>query len=197
MKKAGRQWPQSTENQTASGFFFSKDLPAAIDCYEIPFHQSTPKSLMENSDDKSQPKPNPLRKLWPDVRTEKGRREAIKAGAIALAYIAVSYAIVAVLVLTTGRDLMGALDGIEFATSLGLDLVAIVAASLMAWFFYKRESLVIACIGVIWIALEVAMKLVAAPGRGTVVALLALLFSINGVRGALVARKALQPTLKA
>ncbi|MEZ0170327.1 hypothetical protein [Microvirga sp. TS319] len=152
---------------------------------------------MENSDDKTQPKPNPLRNLWPDVKTEKGRREAIKAGAIALAYVAVSYAIIAVLVLTTGRDLMGALDGIEIAVSLGLDLVVIVAASLMAWFFYKRESLVIACVGVIWIALEVAMKLVTAPGRGTVVALLALLFSINGLRGALAARKALQPTPEA
>ena len=49
---------------------------------------------MDNSETKPQAKPNPLRSLWPDVSTEKGRSEAIKAGAVALAYIAVSYAIV-------------------------------------------------------------------------------------------------------
>ncbi|PVE25247.1 hypothetical protein DC522_06880 [Microvirga sp. KLBC 81] len=147
---------------------------------------------MENADNKSQAKPNPFRKLWPDVTTEEGRSEAIKAGAIALAYIAVSYVIVIALILTTGQDLMGALDGIEVAISLGLNVVAIVIASLMAWFLYKRQNFIIAFIGLAWIVLEVVMRLAAAPGRGIVVAVLALLFSINGVRGALAAKKAPQ-----
>ncbi|WP_243368179.1 hypothetical protein [Microvirga solisilvae] len=147
---------------------------------------------MDNADNKSQAKPNPLRGLWPDVTTEKGQSEAIKAGAVALAYIAVSYAIVIGVMLSNGRDLMGVLDGADFAIALGLNVVAIVVASTMAWLLYKRQNLIIACIGLAWIVLEVGMKLASAPGRGIVIAILALLFSINGVRGALAAKKASQ-----
>ncbi|MCG7394577.1 hypothetical protein MHY87_16855 [Microvirga sp. ACRRW] len=152
---------------------------------------------MESADNKSQAKPNPLRNLWPDVNTEKGRREAIKAGAIALAYIAVSYAFAMALILTTGQDLLGALDGVEIVISLALSVAAIVIASLLAWFLYKRENLIIAYIGLAWIALEVLMKLTSTPGRGFFIALLALLFSINGVRGALAAKKASQAPVQA
>lgn len=153
---------------------------------------------MEHTNNELNAKPNPLRSLWPDVKTEKGRSEAIKAGAISLVYIAVSYAIVIALIVTTGQDLMGAMGNeIEIAITLALNVAAIVIASLMAWFFYKRQSLVIACIGLAWIVLEVAMKVVAAPGRGIFVAILALLFSINGARGALAAKKASQPSVEA
>jgi hypothetical protein len=153
---------------------------------------------MDNESDKTQAKPNPLRSIWPDVSTEKGRVDAIKAGAVALGYIAVSYAIGIGLIVMTGKDLVGAfVNEIEVIIALALNVVAIIVASLMAWFLYKRQSLIIACVGLAWVGFEVFMKLSSSPGRVFVVASLALLFSINGVRGALAAKKASQAPVQA
>ncbi|MBA1156811.1 hypothetical protein [Microvirga mediterraneensis] len=142
------------------------------------------------SDDNAQAKPNPLRSLWPDVKTDTGRQEAAKAGAISMVYVALSYILATGLIIFKGEDLIGGFaDTEELVGTIILNVLAILMACLLAWLIWKRRSLVATGIGLVWIAAEVAMKLAMAPGRGTIIAILALLFSINAMRSAVAAKR--------
>lgn len=144
---------------------------------------------MQEPASKTQEKPNPLKVLWPDVKTEKGLADAVKAGAAAMAYVAFSYALGTALIIFAGQDVMGAFDGTaELVITLIVNVIAIGVACFLGWLIWKRQNLIAAGVGLTWIVLEVVMKLVTSPGRGIVIAVLALLFSIHGVRGALAAK---------
>ena len=154
---------------------------------------------MQNDESQPQKKPIPLHAFWPDVKTEKGMKDAVKAGAFTFAYIAFSYALSTAYTLFAGRHLVGALeDNYELIGVQVLNVVMIIMASVLAWLLLKQQSLVVAAIGLAWIVAEVAMKMMHAPGQGVVIAIIALLFSINGVRGTLAAkRKSEQPPVQA
>jgi hypothetical protein len=145
---------------------------------------------MQNTENKTQEKQNPFRSFWPDVNSEKGEKDAIKAGAVAMAYLVFSYVVSTALIIFAGQDLLGAFaDNYELIGTLAVNVVAILAAGAMAWVLLKRQNFIVAVIGLVWITAEVGMKLMMAPGRGVVIAILTLLFSINGVRGALAAKQ--------
>jgi hypothetical protein len=78
--------------------------------------------------------------------------------------------------------------------TLALNAVAIVSACVLAWFLLKKQSLVAAGIGLVWIIVEIVLKLMIMPERGAVTAFFALYFSINGVRGAWAAHRKAQET---
>jgi hypothetical protein len=123
--------------------------------------------------------------FWPNVSTTAGAKNAISGGAVVFGWLSCSYLFDVGFILVTGRGLYETFDDeIERYITTGFEALLVLAAAFLAWRFWKRHSLFIAWIGVIWVVFEVTMKLVMAPGKGLVISIIALLFSINGVRGA-------------
>jgi hypothetical protein len=129
--------------------------------------------------------------LWPNVKTEKGIDDAIKGGAAAAGYIAVSY-MIGIVLLLIGRGSVVGMGG-DTETVLGFIVInglLTVVAGALAWLIWKKRNLIAALIGLAWIVFEVAAKLATmSGGRGIIVAVLALIFAVNGVRGALAERR--------
>lgn len=152
---------------------------------------------MSGTDKKAKEKPNPFGAFWPDVKTEKGRMDAIKGGATVMVYLIISYTLATAVIVFSGKDIHGSFtDQDELIGTMILNVVAIIMASLLAWLVWKRQSPIAAGIGMLWISVEVVMKLATAPGRGVVLALVVLLFGIHGVRGTLAAKRASEQAAK-
>jgi hypothetical protein len=131
------------------------------------------------------PKVRWINSVWPEVSTPKGASNAILAGVAALAWLSASYAFSLIFIFTTGADLFGRFDDdLERYSTVGVEIFLVCLAALSAWLLWKRQSLIVAWIGVIWTALEVGAKLILAPGKGVTVSIILLIASVNGVRGA-------------
>lgn len=132
--------------------------------------------------------------LWPNVATEKGLDDAIKGGAAASGYLAASYALGIVLLLT-GRGSVVGMEG-DADTMLGflvIDTLLTAAACALTWLIWKKRNLIAASVSLAWIAIEVIARLASMSGaRGMIIAVFALIFAINGVRGALAARRQIE-----
>ena len=135
--------------------------------------------------------------VWPDVGTDKGRRNATLGGAIVAGWIVVSYAFVLGSVFVTGETPFGPSEdpdealGLVMITAL-FGLVMIVLFSFFGWRIWKRQGHVSAIITLVWTVVEVVMKLVLVTGQGVVLSILMTLLAINGVRGTLARRKGLK-----
>jgi hypothetical protein len=131
------------------------------------------------------PKVRWINSIWPEVSTPKGASNAILAGAIALAWLGASYALSLIFIFTTGSGLFLTIDDdAQLYSTVGIDIFLICLAALLAWLLWKRQSLIVAWIGLIWTAVEVGAKLMFAPGKGVAVSIILLIASVNGVRGA-------------
>jgi len=75
-------------------------------------------------------------------------------------------------------------DDWERYSTVGVEIFLVCLAALSAWLLWKRQSLIVAWIGLIWTAIEVVAKLILAPGKGVTVSIILLIASVNGVRGA-------------
>ncbi len=135
--------------------------------------------------------------VWPDVGTDKGRRNATLGGAIVAGWIVVSYAFVLGSVFVTGETPFGPSEdpdealGLVMITAL-FGLVMIVLFSFFGWRIWKRQGHVSAIITLVWTVVEVVMKLVLVTGQGVVLSIIMTLVAINGVRGTLAHRKGLK-----
>ena len=102
--------------------------------------------------------------VWPDVATDKGRKNATLGGAIAAGWIVLSYAFVLGSVFVTGETPFGPSEdpdealGLVMITAL-FGLVMIVLFSFFGWRIWKRQGHVSAIITLVWTVVEVAMKL--------------------------------------
>ncbi len=133
------------------------------------------------------------RAIWPDITTEKGVAEAVKGGAAAAAYLAISYALSIALSVFMGMDVLRA--GGDAAALISVNGVLAAAAFSIMWLIWKKHSIVAASLGLAWIAFEVAAKVVSmSANKSMVVAIFALIFSINGLRGTLAARRRVSGT---
>jgi hypothetical protein len=131
------------------------------------------------------PKARWINSIWPEVSTRKGASNAILAGAAALAWLGASYAFSLIFIFTTGSGLFLTIeDDAQLYSTVGIEIFLICLAELLAWLLWKRQSLIVAWIGLIWTAVEVGAKLMFAPGKGVAVSIILLIASVNGVRGA-------------
>ena len=131
------------------------------------------------------PKVRWINSIWPEVSTPKGASNAILAGVAALAWLGASYALSLIFIFTTGSGLFLTIDDDwQRYSTVGIDIFLICLAALLAWLLWKRQSLIVAWIGLIWTAVEVGAKLMFAPGKGVAVSIILLIASVNGVRGA-------------
>jgi hypothetical protein len=156
---------------------------------------------MENSamaKDKSKEKRNGLGPFWPDVKTERGVKDATTAGAIALGYLIFSYAVVTVMMLSTGEGaILPITSDLEFTATLIINILLIVLAAVLMWLLLKRQNLVAASIGLVWVVAEAVVKAKTRSEALVVVSIFVVLCGINGVRGALAARRVKQATVEA
>jgi hypothetical protein len=139
-------------------------------------------------------------RFWPDVSTENGAKNAVHAGAAALAWLSASYLIGLFFVILTNRGLYATFDDdLDRYSTIAVDLVLACLAALLTLLMWRRRSFVIAMIGLVWVLIEVGAKFVLAPGKGLVLSALMLLCVINGVRGTLAIRagRAGSPSKKA
>jgi hypothetical protein len=130
------------------------------------------------------PKVRWINRIWPEVSTPKGASNAILAGVAALAWLGASYAFSLIFIFTTGNGLYLTIDDdAQRYSTVGIEIFLICLAALLAWLLWKRQSLIVAWIGLIWTAVEVGAKLMFAPGKGVTVSIILLIASVNGVRG--------------
>lgn len=130
--------------------------------------------------------------LWPDVTTEKGIADAVKGGAAAAGYIAVAYGL-AVIFLLTGWGGTGT-DAPDMLAMLAAKGALAAGACVLAWLIWKKSHFIAAAVGLAWIAFEVAARIATmSNGRGMVLAILALIFAVNGLRGTLALKRQAAP----
>jgi hypothetical protein len=132
-----------------------------------------------------------VRRLWPDVTTRQGTTEATRAGALAIAYLAIAYILYslrigAALAIADEETLRLVQD--QYETNLVLSLAAyaagILPAAALAYFVWARHSLVAMWIGAAWLAVEVGSKLLFGGSERMIVAgIIAVLCSVQGLRG--------------
>jgi hypothetical protein len=122
---------------------------------------------------------------WPDVTTEIGFKSALAQGWGIALFAALSNAVLFIVAIAFGW-LPGAegLDGTARMVILGFLLLGAVGGLILTWLLKTRASKIAAVILLVWIVLEMAMRLLQAPPGAWVFGIMFILCAVNGVRAA-------------
>jgi len=122
---------------------------------------------------------------WPDVTTELGFKSALAQGWGIALFAALSNAFLAIVAIAFGW-LPGAegLDGTARIFMIGVLLLGAVGGLVLTWLLKTGASKIAAVILLIWIVLEMVMRLLQAPPGAWVLGIMFVLCAVNGVRAA-------------
>jgi len=122
---------------------------------------------------------------WPDVTTELGFKSALAQGWGIALFVALSNALLFIAAIAFGW-LPGAegLDGAARMFILGFLLLGAVGGLILTWLLKQRASKIAAIILLVWIVLEMVMRLLQAPPGAWVLGIMFMLCAVNGVRAA-------------
>ena len=138
---------------------------------------------MESSDneEKSKKKSN---SWWPNVKDEKGLKDAIHCGVGVALWLTVSYIFTTGYLIYTGEALFtGSATSEEQIGIFITNTIAILLSLFLAWHIWKKAGYISAIILLLWVISEVGYKFVLAPGKGIIISIIMLLLAIHGVRG--------------
>ena len=123
---------------------------------------------------------------WPDVTTELGFKSALAQGWGIALFAAISNALL--FIVGIAFDWMpgaeGVNDGRVRMVILGFLLLGAVGGLVLTWLLKTRASKIAAVILLIWIVLEMVMRLLQAPPGAWVLGIMFVLCAVNGVRAA-------------
>ena len=122
---------------------------------------------------------------WPDITTEDGYKRALSMG-WGIAMFAALSNVVLFIVAITFDWLPGAegLDGTARTIMLGFLLLGAVGGGILTWLLKTRASKIAAVILMVWIVLELVMRLQEAPPAAWAFGIMFMLCAVNGVRAA-------------
>ena len=121
---------------------------------------------------------------WPNVKDEKGLKDAIHCGVGAALWLTVSYILGTIFLVYTGESLFtGSASSEEQIGIFIVNIIAIILSLFLAWRIWKNAGYISSIILLLWVITEVSYKFVLAPGKGIILSVILLLFAIHGLRG--------------
>lgn len=121
--------------------------------------------------------------VWPDMATERGRRDGLRGGVVAALCLAASYLFGVAVIAATGDALDGPFaDDADRSLGLAIEGGLALLAVILGWRLWRTRGRGWAWAVMIWAGLEALASIATAPGRGLLLTLVTLLGATAGLR---------------
>ena len=123
--------------------------------------------------------------FWTKVRDFDSAKSATKLGAVISGYLAFSYGTNLLVMINDGETLNGLVleDQFEHYIKIILHLVVVMFSIFMAYRIHKNEKFGSVPYLAVWLLVEIALKLLASPGKNLIVSIIFSFLAINSLVG--------------